>query len=86
MFADPGGHSASLRSARGLLDAFVARDANRAVQFLTEIRTSAFSMILDQLGANRDAAESQLFSAVPQPAFPTGGSRAHGRSGAGDES
>jgi DNA-binding GntR family transcriptional regulator len=86
MFAAPTGYAESVRSARGILDAFEARDADRAVQFLTEIRTRALSIILDQLGASRDAAEARLFSAMPRPAFPARGSQARGGSAAGDES
>jgi DNA-binding GntR family transcriptional regulator len=86
MFASPPGHSESFRSARGILDAFEARDADRAVQFLTEIRTRALSLILDQLGASPNAPETRLFSVVPRHALQLRDSRPRGVSAAGDES
>ena len=72
-FANPVGHSESLRSTRGILDAFEARDANRAVQFLTEIRSRALSIMLDQFGRGHDADETKLFTVVPLPAPPARG-------------
>jgi DNA-binding GntR family transcriptional regulator len=84
MFASPPGHSESLRSARGILDAFEARDADRAVRFLTEIRSHALSMILDQLGARPNVAETQLFS--PAPPHASRGTHSHAPSASGDES
>jgi DNA-binding GntR family transcriptional regulator len=67
MFANPAGYSESLRSTRGFLDAFESRDADLAVQFLTEIRSRALSIILDQLGPSRDAADTRMFLGAPLP-------------------
>ena len=79
MYASPAGHSESLRSTRGILDAFEARDADRAVQFLTEIRTRALAIMLDQFGPGQDAGETRLFTLVPRHAAPAGARpRQHG--------